>query len=468
MCAALSRQVHPKNFRDTKIVKTQCAKAYEMRFYKTKGILFMKILRTTDRNFRYDFGKVYKNRMDISEAIQKSVFNIIDDVKRIGDQALFKYTEKFDHFPATTKTVEVSSKEKQAAEKKIDPEDLQAIKIAAKRIEKFSSQNLLKSWEKTEDNITLGVRYTALERVGVYVPGGKASYPSSVLMTAIPAKTAGVKEVIMCTPANKGELNPAVIMAAKIAGVSQIFKIGGAQAIAAMSYGTKSIPRVDKIVGPGNIYVACAKRLVYGDVDVDMVAGPSEVCVLADGSVPASYIAADLLAQAEHDELVCPLLITTNANYASRVDGEVRLQLGRLQRRDIASVSIQKRALIVLARSINEAIEIINETAPEHLELAIAKPESVLQKIKNAGAIFVGGFSPESMGDYVAGPSHVLPTGGSARYFSALTGNSFLKASTTIAFDQGSFNKLAPAAIRLANMEGLTAHAKAIEVRLGR
>lgn len=426
----------------------------------------MKILRTTDRNFRYDFGKVYKDRLKFSESLQKDVEDILDDINRMGDQALLKHTEKLDAVKLTSKTVEVSTKEKATSQKKVDAADLKALKAAAKRIEEFSKKNLLKSWNYTKEGVKLGLKYDPLDTVGIYVPGGMAAYPSTVLMTAIPAKVAGVKKIVMCSPWPKGEHNPSVIAAAKIAGVDQIFKLGGAQAIGAMAYGTKSVPKVDKIVGPGNIYVTLAKKLVFGEVDIDMLAGPSEICILGDGSVPAQYVAADMLAQAEHDQLACPLLVTNNSNYASRVEGEVRIQLAKLSRKSIASVSIQKRALIVLVRNIKEGVELINEIAPEHLEICTKDPESYVNKITNAGAIFVGAFTPETIGDYIAGPSHVLPTGGTAKHFSVLNPNDFLKARSIISCSEKAFKKLAPDAIRLAQLEGLGAHASAIDVRL--
>lgn len=404
--------------------------------------------------------------MDVPEVVQKGVVNILDDIKRMGDEALFKYTEKFDHYLVDQKTVEVTSKEKSTAIKKVALKDLKALKLAAKRIEEFAQENKLRSWEKARDGVSLGVRYTPLARVGIYVPGGKASYPSTVLMTALVARAAGVQDMIMCSPWPGGKFNPAVLAAAKIAGVKKIFKIGGAQAIGAMAYGTKSVPRVDKIVGPGNIYVTLAKKMVYGEVDIDMLAGPSEICILADGSIPASFVAADLLAQAEHDELASPLLITDNSNYASRVEGEVRIQLARLPRKEIASVAIQKRTLIVLVRTLDEGVDLVNEIAPEHLELALEHPESHLDKIKNAGAIFLGAHTPETMGDYVAGPSHVLPTHGTARFYSVLTTNSFLKATSIVSLNEKAFKKLAPEAARLARLEGLEAHAHAVEVRI--
>ncbi len=426
----------------------------------------MKILRTTDRNFRYDFGKIYKRNVDVPDSVQKSVVTILDDIKRIGDEAVFKYTDKLDHHSLNTKTVEVSSKEKAAALKRVSDKDMDILKLAARRIEDFSKHHLNKSWDVKKDDVTLGLRFSPLNRVGIYVPGGLASYPSSVLMSAIPARVAGVKEIIMCCPWPNGTYNSTVLAAAKVAGVDRIFKVGGAQAIGAMAYGTKSIPAVEKIVGPGNVYVTWAKKMVFGQVDIDMLAGPTEICILADGHVPASHVAADLLAQAEHDVMATPLLITDNSTYASRVEGEVRRQLLRLERKNIASESIQKRALIVLARTIDEGIDLVNEVAPEHLELALKNAEKYIDRIQHAGAIFVGPHTPETIGDYIAGPSHVLPTNGTARAFSLLQANDFLKATSVISFSEKAFKKLGPAASRFAQMEGLTAHAYAVDVRL--
>ena len=288
-------------------------------------------------------------------------------------------------------------------------------------------------------------------------------------MTAIPARVAGVKEIIMCSPRPGGEVNDAVLAAAKIAGVDPIFKVGGAQAIGSMAYGTKTIPRVDKIVGPGNIYVTWAKKMVFGQVDIDMMAGPTEICILADGSVSAEFVAADLLAQAEHDEMACPLLITDNSNYASRMEGEVRRQLSRLERKALASESIQKRALIVLVRNLDEeGVELVNIIAPEHLELALKDAKAYVPKIRHAGAIFVGENTPETIGDYIAGPSHVLPTIGTARYFSLLRAADFMKVTSVISFTKQALQKLGPQASRLARLEGLTAHAHAVDIRLKR
>lgn len=431
-----------------------------------QGRFYMKILRTTDRNFRYDFGKVFKRQFEVSEAIQKSVADILDDIKRIGDQALQKYTNKLDFFDLAGKSMEVTSKELNTALKAVPAEDKAAIDLAAARIKDFYKHQKLDKIAYKKADTDIKVLNMPLERVGIYVPGGKASYPSTVLMSAIPAKVAGVDEIVMCSPWPSGEFNPANLYAAKVAGVDKIYKIGGAQAIAAMAYGTKTVPKVDKVIGPGNIYVSWAKKLVYGDVDVDMIAGPTELVILGDGSVPPAFVASDLLSQAEHDEVASTLLITTNANYAIRVEGEVRKQVLKLKRKAIANESIKKRGLIVLVRNINEGVELINEVAPEHLEVCTKEAEKIIKKIKHAGAIFVGPYTPESIGDYVAGPSHVLPTHGSARFFSALKIHDFVKNIPVIKFSQKAFKKFGPTAARLANLEGLTAHANSIDIRL--
>lgn len=426
----------------------------------------MKILRTTDRNFRYDFGKVFKRQFEVSEGVQKTVTEILDDIKRIGDQALHKYTNKYDLYDLTGKSMEVAQKEVNAAMKLVSDSDIKALEAAAARIEDFYKHEIITPVHYKKNDVDIRVVCRPLERVGIYVPGGKASYPSSVLMAAIPAKVAGVEELIMCSPWPSGEHNPATLAAAHIAGVKRIFKLGGAQAIAAMAYGTKTIPKVDKIIGPGNIFVAWAKKLVYGEVDIDMIAGPTEVVILGDGTVEPSYVASDLLAQAEHDEMASSLLITTNSNYAIRVEGEVRKQVLKLKRKQIASESIKKRGLIVLVRSLKEGIDLVNELAPEHLEICCKDADKIVSDIKHAGAIFVGAFTPETVGDYIAGPSHVLPTHGSARYFSALSVTDFIKNMPVIKFSEAAFKKLGPIAAQIAHLEGLTAHAASIEIRL--
>lgn len=426
----------------------------------------MKILRTTDRNFRYDFGKVFKRQFEVTEIVEKSVANILDDIKRIGDQALHKYTHKYDFFDLSGKSIEVTAKEMNSALKEVSSEDKKALEEAAKRIEDFYKHQKYEPFNYKKDDVDIKMMMSPLERVGIYVPGGKASYPSSVLMSAIPAKVAGVNEVVMCSPWPSGEHNAGILMAAQIAGVSKVFKLGGAQAIAAMAYGTKTVPKVDKIIGPGNIYVSWAKKLVYGEVDIDMIAGPSEIFILGDGTVPPAYVASDLLSQAEHDELSSSLLITNNSNYAIRVEGEVRKQVLRLSRKAIANESIKKRGLIVLVRNMQEGIDLINELAPEHLEICVKDPEKIAPKIKNVGAIFLGALTPEAVGDYVAGPSHVLPTHGSARFFSSLHVSNFIKTIPVIQFGEKAFKKFGPIAAQIANLEGLTAHANSIEIRL--
>jgi histidinol dehydrogenase len=428
----------------------------------------MKILRTTDRNFRYDFGKVFKRQFNFAENIQKSVTDILDDIKRIGDQALIKYTQKFDFHEVNTRTMEVTSKEINAALKLLSEENKKALELAAEQVEKFYKQQKVTDVDYKNGDTRIRLVSSPLERVGIYVPGGKASYPSSVLMSAVPAKVAGVGEIIMCSPWTNGEHNPATLVAAHIAGVKKIFKLGGAQAIAAMAYGTKTIPKVDKVVGPGNIFVTLAKKLVFGDVAIDMMAGPSEIVILGDGTVPPAHVASDLLAQAEHDELACSLLLTTNSNYAIRVEGEVRKQTLKLDRKIIAGESIKKRGLIVLVRSIQEAVDLINEIAPEHVELCTEDAEDVVPLIKNAGAIFVGPYSPEAIGDYVAGPSHILPTNGCAKFSSLLLVSDFFRTTSVIHFGEKSFEKWGPIAAQIARLEGLTGHARSIEIRLGK
>ena len=427
----------------------------------------MKILRTTDRNFNYDFSKVFKRGvLEFPEKIEKSVLDILDDVKRIGDQAVIKYTQKFDLSEITARTMQVSAKEMNAALKEISADEKKALETAAANIEKFYKAQKSQDFSVKNLDAKMQVRSKPLEKVGIYVPGGKAGYPSSVLMSAIPAMVAGVKDITMCSPWTGDDHNPATLVAAQILGIEKVYKLGGAQAIGAMAYGTKAIEKVDKIVGPGNIYVTIAKRHVYGDVDIDMIAGPSELVILGDGSVPPAIVASDLLAQAEHDEMATTLLLTNNSNYAIKVEGEVRKQTLRLKRKPIASESIKKRGLIVLVRNMDEAVNIINRVAPEHLELCTEDAEELVDRIENAGAIFVGELSAEAIGDYVAGPSHILPTYGSARHFSCLTIHDFMKRTSIIQYGPKAFKKYGPVAEQIANMEGLSGHAKSIELRL--
>lgn len=345
------------------------------------------------------------------------------------------------------------------------------MKLAAARIERFhreQARRLPKSWKKKDAGAVLGEKVQAIDRVGIYVPGGLAAYPSTVLMNAIPAKVAGVREIVMVSPWAGGTCNPYTLAAARIAGVDRIFKIGGAQAIAALAYGTKSVPAVDKIVGPGNIFVATAKRFVFGRVGIDMIAGPTEIIVVADDTADANFVASDLLSQAEHDPLAAPILITPSRRLAPLVLQALDRQLRTLKRREILKRSLRGQGLLVLTRNMKEAIDLANQSAPEHLSLQVKNAAGVASQIRNAGAIFIGPYAPVAFGDYIAGPNHVLPTVRTARFSSPLGVGDFLKRSSLIGFDQKSFGKLAPHVMRLANLEGLTAHAASVQIRLKR
>ncbi|MCP5467702.1 MAG: histidinol dehydrogenase [Deltaproteobacteria bacterium] len=423
----------------------------------------MKTLRSLDRNFRYEFEKLLKRGDNVTKEVHREVDTILEEVRLRGDKAVQKYNEKFDEFPA--EKFAVSKAEIKKAYKQVSKEDFAALELAASRIESFHKNQEYKSFETSKEGMKIGQIVRPLERIGLYVPGGKASYPSSVLMNAIPARVAGVKNIIMATPFLKGECAPSVLVAADLAKIDTVYKMGGAQAIGAMAYGTNQIKKVDKIVGPGNIYVAYAKRLVFGQVDIDMIAGPSELLIIADQEAPPAWVAADLLSQAEHDEEAFTVLITFNSNYAHRVEGEIRKQLRSLARKKIAENSIKNRSFIIVAKNLKESIELANEFAPEHLELAIKDPESVLDQVQNAGAIFMGYHTPEACGDYIAGPSHVLPTTGNARFGSPLSVLDFLKTSSVIEFNQKALKSFSDPIIRLAEMEGLQAHGYSVSIR---
>ncbi len=426
----------------------------------------MKTLRSSDRNFRYEFEKILKRGVNLTKEVQREVDGILEEVRLRGDKAVQKYTHKYDKVNIEPNKMLVTRAEIKKAQKAISKEDLAALKLAATRIEAFHKKQKYDGFQVSGDGITVGQRVTPLERVGVYVPGGKAAYPSSVLMNVIPARVAGVKNVVMATPFVEGEIDPSVLVAAEIAGVDFIFKMGGAQAIGALAYGTGQVKRVDKIVGPGNAYVAQAKKEVYGIVDIDMMAGPSEVLIIADMEAPPAWVAADMLSQAEHDENALAVLVTFNSNYAHRVEGEIRRQLRMLKRRKIAEVSIKNRAFIIVAKTLKEGISLANEIAPEHLQLAIKDPEKSVDLVRNAGAIFLGNLTPEACGDYIAGPSHVLPTAGNARFGSPLGVLDFLKISSVIQFDQKAIDKFGETVVRLSEMEGLTGHSESIKLRL--
>jgi len=415
---------------------------------------------------KYDVLKGIIERGDKeSKSITEAVERIIADVASHGDRAVRSYTLKFDG--VGLENFEVKRDEIEQAYNTCDKEFISAMENAKERIWDYHRRQLKESWiTNNQKGIMLGQLYNPLERVGIYVPGGTAAYPSSVLMNAIPAKVAGVKEIIMVTPpTSQGGINKNILAAAKIAGVDKVYSIGGAQAVAALAYGTETIGKVDKIVGPGNIYVAAAKRMVFGRVDIDMIAGPSEVLIIADETANPRYVAADMLSQAEHDTLASSILLTTSRDVAQATLKEIEIQLEGLSRKDITEKALRSYAAILVVDSIDEAIEFANGIAPEHLELVVSEPFSVLGSIKNAGAIFVGEYSPEPLGDYYAGPNHTLPTGGTARFFSPLGVDDFVKKSSLIYYDRASLEKSKDDIIKIAMEEGLDAHANSIKVR---
>ena len=397
---------------------------------------------------------------------QAKVDKIVADIRERGDEALFEYTERFDGVKLTEDTVTVTEKEIKEAYDKIDPELLKVIRDAIVNIRDYHMLQKRASWFETKDGIFLGQRILPIARVGVYVPGGRAVLSSSVLMNVIPAKVAGVPEIIMVTPPQKeGGLNPASVVAAVEAGVTKILKAGGAQAIAALAYGTKSIPKVDKIVGPGNIFVALAKKAVYGSVGIDSIAGPSEILVLADETADPKYVAADLLSQAEHDEMASAILVTTSAKLAEKVSVEVDRMTEKLSRKEIIKMSLENYGCIFIAESMDDAVRAANAIASEHLEILTKDPFNTMTYIKNAGAIFLGPYSSEPLGDYFAGPDHILPTNGTAKFFSPLNVDDFVKKSSVISYSEEALKPVYKEIITFAEAEGLTAHANSIAVR---
>lgn len=418
----------------------------------------------TKKNLLEDLLKRSPNQYS---AYEKDVAKILEDVKRKGDEALFGYTARFDGAHLDAETVRVTEQEIQEAYDQVDEELLGIIRRALHNIRTYHEKQRQNSWfDSRPDGTILGQKVTALARVGVYVPGGKAAYPSSVLMNIAPAKAAGVDEIIMVTPPDKnGKVTPTTLVAAKEAGADVVYKIGGAQAIGALAYGTKSIPKVDKIVGPGNIYVALAKKAVYGHVSIDAIAGPSEILVIADDSANPSYVAADLLSQAEHDELASAILVTTSEELADAVSKEVDRFTAQLSRKEIIQKSLDNYGYILIAESMDEAISIANEIASEHLEIQTKNPYDVMTKIRNAGAIFIGEYSSEPLGDYFAGPNHVLPTNGTAKFFSALSVDDFIKKSSIVYYSKSALRNIHKDIIQFATSEQLTAHANSIAVR---
>ncbi|NLA84253.1 MAG: histidinol dehydrogenase [Clostridiales bacterium] len=409
------------------------------------------------------------------EAFEESqtVLSILKKVREDGDDALLYYTEKFDGVKFSgSADLQVTVDEIQEAYeslKKTDPGFLAILEKAARRIRKFHEKQRQESWISfDEPGIVLGRKVTPMERVGVYVPGGKAAYPSSVLMNVIPAQAAGVNEIIMVTPPGKnGKPALSILAAAKVAGVTRIYRIGGAQAIAALAYGTQTVPKVDKIVGPGNIYVALAKKEVYGSVDIDMIAGPSEILIIADNSAQPSYIAADLMSQAEHDPMASAMLVTDSEKIIDGVMQELKRQMEKQPLKNTICESLQNYGACILVDSIDEAVKISNAIAPEHLELSIVNPAEKLADIRNAGAIFLGHYTPEPVGDYMAGPNHVLPTGGTARFFSPLETGDFVKKSSIISYNKQALSRIYKEVAEFARMEGLPAHASSVEIRFG-
>lgn len=427
----------------------------------------MIIEKLNSKNYREKISKLRADNSHNDPKLEGSVRKIVDDVRKNGDKALFKYTKRFDKFELSKNNIKVSKKEISDAEKRLSSRIKSDLRKAAARVKSYhNTKKPLKHTYKDSLGNELGWLIIPIDRVGLYVPGGKATYPSTVLMTAIVARVAGVKEIVLVTPCPKGELSDEVLYAAKISGVDSIYKIGGAQAVSALAYGTDLIPKVDKVVGPGNIYVAIAKKLVYGVVDIDMIAGPSEVLIIADGSCPSQWVAADLLAQAEHDEMAVPVCVTTSARFAKEIRSSVLDQLSRLSRKDIAGESVRNQGRIYVVSDLNFAIEVSNNFAPEHLELCVEKPKLLLSKIRNAGAIFMGTTSTEAFGDYIAGPSHVLPTGGAARFSSPLSVYDFVKMPSVISISKQGFNKLSKSVMNLAYSEGLEAHALSVKTRL--
>lgn len=430
----------------------------------------MRIIRLTKESKNNILEKLLKRSPNQYGQYQARVDTILSNVKEKGDEAVFSFTEKFDGAKLTKDTIRISEAEIEAAYQKVDNELIDVIRKSIVNVKAFHQRQLPNSWIDTMPNgAVLGQRVTALESVGIYVPGGKAAYPSSVIMCAIPAHVAGVKRIVMVTPpAKEGSVNPATLVAAKEAGVTEIYKVGGAQAIGALAYGTESIQKVDKIVGPGNIYVALAKKAVYGHVNIDSIAGPSEILVLADESATPKFVAADLLSQAEHDELASAILVTTSEELANSVSKEIDYFVENLSRTDIIRRSLENYGYILLAESMEDAIEVTNEIASEHLEINTKNPWETMTKIKNAGAIFMGEYASEPLGDYFAGPNHVLPTNGTAKFFSPLGIDDFIKKSSLISYSKEALEAVHEDIITFAKAEHLTAHANSVAVRFGK
>lgn len=417
-------------------------------------------------SFGRDFIRQLKQRCgEKDKRVDAAVTEILENVRRNGDEAVHEYTQKFDgHVP---EKLEIDQDEMKVLSSQCEPKFIHALNRAAQNINDFHCRQKQQSWLETQNNgVIMGQRVRGLAKVGIYVPGGTAAYPSSVLMNAIPAKIAGVGEVIMTTPPGKdGKPNPDIMAAALVAGVDRVFLVGGAQAVAALAYGTQTIPKVDKIVGPGNIYVATAKKHLYGTVDIDMIAGPSEILIIADQTANPKFLAADLMSQAEHDVLASAILLTTSEDIAEQTIAQIEEQIQTLSRKDIIEKSLSSFGAVIVCQSMDEAVEFANELAPEHLEVCAENPMEYVGKLDNAGSVFLGNYSPEPLGDYFAGPNHVLPTSGTARFFSPLSVDSFIKKSSFIYYTENALKAAKDDIIALANTEGLTAHANSIKLR---
>lgn len=430
----------------------------------------MRIVQLTEESKENILENLLKRSPNQYDNYQDSVNEILKDVKTKGDEAVFAYTKKFDKAEISAKQLYVTQEEIDEAYSLVDDKLIETMKKSLTNIRDFHEKQVRNSWFHTrEDGVILGQRITALDSVGVYVPGGKAAYPSSVLMNIIPAQVAGVRRIAMCTPPGAdGKVTPVTLVAAHLAGVTEVIKAGGAQAIAALAYGTESIRKVDKIVGPGNIFVALAKKTVYGHVSIDSVAGPSEILVLADETANPRYVAADLLSQAEHDELASAILVTTSRELAKQVSEQVDSFIASLSRKEIISKSIENYGYLLVAGSMEDAIDVVNEIASEHLEILTKNPFDTMTRIRNAGAIFLGEYSSEPLGDYFAGPNHVLPTNGTAKFFSPLSVDDFIKKSSVISYSREALEEVHEDIIHFAKAEHLTAHANSIAVRFGK
>jgi len=423
---------------------------------------------STSDSFKAEFQELLqRGKMDIAN-VSSIVTNIIDEIKNDKDQALFSHIAKFDNWsPTCREDLKISTKSMEDAYNNIDKKLLDALHVAYNRIKAYHEKQKPKSWFDTEENGTiLGQKVTAVDSAGLYIPGGKAAYPSSLLMNVIPAQVAGVENIVVCTPTPDNEPNELLLAACHLCGVSEVYKVGGASAIAAMAYGTQSISKVDVITGPGNIFVATAKKMVFGEVNIDMIAGPSEIGILADDSANANHLAIDLLSQAEHDEMASSILITPSQKLADEVKVELENWLVKLPRQEIARKSIDERGAIIVTEDMDEAIKLMNEIAPEHLEVATDNAFEYLPYIKHAGAIFLGHNTPEAIGDYVAGPNHTLPTGGTAKFYSPLGVENFMKKTSIISFSKNAINEIGHECALIANTEGLTAHEQSVRVRL--